>query len=113
MIYSQQPLYEKKGLDDVGTRYTHLAELRDMWEEGITIINGYSYRTKEDMEKLAKLTISAQMVTKALDMLSEYLDNVYTIRQAVNIIGKDASKIPYDKCPKPYKEWKDGMYNDV
>jgi hypothetical protein len=67
---------ERKGksLQDVGTRYRHLTDLRDLWAEGIDALSSIkpAYKTESDTNLLKSLTTAVAMLDKQIEVLSDY-----------------------------------------
>ena len=67
---------ERKGksLQDVGTRYRHLTDLRDLWAEGVETLDSIkpAYKTESDTNLLKSLTTAVAMLDKQLEVLSGY-----------------------------------------
>ena len=61
-------------LEDVGTRYRHLTDLRDLWSEGIDTLNRMkpSHKTESDNVLLKSLVTAVAMLDKQIEVLSGY-----------------------------------------
>jgi hypothetical protein len=81
----------KQELTDVGTRYQHLVELRDLWEAGLSILNRYNFST--DKERKVELQQAIKLLNKNLDNLAAYDFKGYNLRASIEDISRDPSKI--------------------
>jgi hypothetical protein len=78
-------------LDDVGSRYTHLAELLEMWEIGIEIldekIRNMAYSAGSGMpDKLQKLEAAAETLRGTMDGMSNRSDYRWKLADQINAI---------------------------
>jgi hypothetical protein len=81
-------------IEDVGTRYTHLSELLDLWKSGFEIltkqkedyINTHAYFSNVKEMELKDLESAIRMLEKQLDVLTHYDEERYKVRQIVDAI---------------------------
>lgn len=61
-------------LDELGTRFQHYSELREVFAEGIEILMNVSeiHKSSSDVIKLAELKSAEKMIAKRLEILSGY-----------------------------------------
>ncbi len=64
----------KKGLEEVGTRYSHYMELKEVFMTGIEVIKGMNpnYLGDSDNATLVKLQGAVEVINKQLEFLSDY-----------------------------------------
>jgi N-acetyl-anhydromuramyl-L-alanine amidase AmpD len=72
-------VFKTGSMMDVGTRYKFLAELYDLWETGINIIERYDKYTPGSTEKKKELEI-------ALKMLGYHMEKDYTEKEIKGVI---------------------------
>lgn len=80
-------------LDDVGSRYIHLAELLEMWEIGIEIlverIRSTSYASGSDMPaRLKKLEAAAETLRGTMDGMSSRIDYQWKLGNQIDDLFK-------------------------
>ena len=75
---------------EVGTRYQHLADLRDLWAEGLEKLSHMrpNYRTKSDATLMANLEIAISFINRQLENLAEYDYKRFALEREVNAIPK-------------------------
>jgi hypothetical protein len=80
----------KKTLEDLGTRFQHLMDLREVWQNGIEAISRIkeSYLSKGDVELRASLLVSVAMIDKQVDVMSDYDNNKYNLRREIDAIPR-------------------------
>src|SRR5271156_2969944 len=103
-------------LDELGTRYTHYAELRDVFADGVVVMNNaLSYhQNAEDLKRRDSLQCAVNEINNRLDNLSgfEGATAYYgALAREINKIpvpamkqlteGKDESTKPRDEKPLP------------
>jgi hypothetical protein len=61
-------------LDEVGTRFDHYSELREVFADGIEIMTNMraEHRSAADVIKLAELKAAEKLIAKRLEVLSGY-----------------------------------------
>jgi len=100
------PELREKTLEDVGTRYEHLADLRDVWQNGIETIARIKpeYRSVGDELLVKNLTLAIELVEKQLDVMSKFDLKQYDLRKMM----ADIPEVPageYEKTvPKQLNE---------
>jgi hypothetical protein len=78
----------EKKLMDVGTRYQHMSELCELWDEMAHLtLTRSGYITKDDNEKAATMTAMADQVRLVMTGLSDYNDEVNSIRWMVDMLN--------------------------
>jgi hypothetical protein len=80
-------------LDDTGTRFKHYSELLDLWDSGLAILkeqkeqfanhNGVYFSTAKE-EELKSLEAASKMLAKQMEILAEYDQNTWKLRQIVD-----------------------------
>ena len=79
---------ERKGksLQDVGTRYRHLTDLRDLWAEGVETLGSIkpAYKTESDTNLLKSLTTAVAMLDKQLEVLTGYSAAEFKMGREIN-----------------------------
>lgn len=63
-----------KTLEDVGTRYQHLTDLRDLWADGIQTLSNIKpqWRSEADTILRKNLELALEMLDKQFEVLSRY-----------------------------------------
>jgi hypothetical protein len=61
-------------LDEVGSRFSHYSELREVFADGIEIMTNMraEHRSAADVIKLAELRAAEKLIAKRLEVLSGY-----------------------------------------
>lgn len=61
-------------LEDKGTRFQHLMDLREVWQNGIESIMRLrpQYRSKADEDIMKSLHIAVSFIDKQVDLMSRY-----------------------------------------
>lgn len=79
--------FNKKKLMDVGTRYQHMSELCEMWDDMAHITLTRSYVTKDDRERAANMAAMADQVRNIMAGLSDYFDELRSIQWMVDMVN--------------------------
>lgn len=60
--------------EEVGTRLEHYYELRDLFANGVQVIEGMNagHRTKTDNEKLVKLRTAVELINTRIDLITGF-----------------------------------------
>jgi len=87
------PNYDGHTLDDEGTRYQHYHELLDRWEEGLEIMNKYSYVNEVDKKKKEKLEAAVELLRTQIEVLANYGNNEIYALTEIDKLPKDPSAI--------------------
>ena len=67
------PSLYKMSLTDIGTRYTHLAELADLWRDGLSIHERFmSVDSPSDGVKKNKLEYAIELLQQHMDLLGNF-----------------------------------------
>lgn len=82
--------FSTKKLTDVGTRYQHLRELLDAWEQGLELMGKYAPADENDR---VKLTHGIDLMHKQLNVMSDYGDNRFALARMIDDIPTDPTKI--------------------
>ncbi len=64
----------KPDLRELGTRFIHIMELKEVFLQGIDIIDQMSMKSEGDRRTKAKLEIAVEMINKRLEYLSDFAD---------------------------------------
>jgi hypothetical protein len=75
-------------LDAIGTRYDHYMELKELFSQGVTILQemNASHKGAADEEKLNKLKAAVEVIERRIDLLSGFDDaNKYSSSFALNL----------------------------
>jgi hypothetical protein len=75
---------------DVGTRYQFLAELYDLWESGLDILERYDKHTPGYEEKKNELEIACRLL--GYHMQKDYHDEYY--KKVIDLLPMRAEDIP-------------------
>ncbi len=79
---------ERKGksLQDVGTRYRHLTDLRDLWADGIETLSRIkpAYKTESDTNLLKSLTTAVVMLDRQVEVLTGYSAAEFKMGREIN-----------------------------
>ena len=61
-------------LDEIGSRFSHYSELREVFAEGIEILKNLrpEHKSASDVIKLAELKAAERLIAKRLEILSGY-----------------------------------------
>lgn len=86
--------FQLKKLTDVGSRYLHYSEMISVWEEAAQMIESQRYVGKDAQQKLDNLRTSIAMLRSTLDGMSEYRDQVLSLRKLVDWVPTDPELIP-------------------
>ena len=75
-----------KTLDDVGRRYEHLMDLRDVWEGGLYTLSRIrpAYISKADEILKASLTTALNLLNKQIDSMSGIDHKLFEIRKRID-----------------------------
>jgi hypothetical protein len=75
-----------KSLEDVGRRYEHLTDLRDVWEEGLYTLSKIrpQYVSKADEILKESLTTAVSLLNKQIDSMAEIDRKFCEIRRLVD-----------------------------
>ena len=76
--------FREKSLDDTGTRYTHLQDLKEDWEEGIELMSRWSYLNDNDKKKIMKLKFGVELIESTISGFAHYADHTYKLRKQIN-----------------------------
>ena len=72
-VVMSEPLFRRYDLEEMGTRFEHYIELKDLFETGIEIIrNLRNHATPGDEIKSIKLIHAVEMIGYRIDVLSGY-----------------------------------------
>ena len=79
------PELREKTLEDYGTRYEHLADLKDVWQSGIETITRIKseYRSVGDELLMKNLALAIELVERQLDLMSKFDLKQYDLRKMV------------------------------
>lgn len=85
-------------LNDIGTRFDHLMELKDAFEICIEIIKKKQYIDNIDAQKLIEFSICAKGIQVTIDSLSGYHSNEtdFVLYKLINSVPKDPSMVDGD-----------------
>ena len=105
------PELREKTLEDYGTRYEHLADLRDVWQSGIETITRIKseYRSVGDELLMKNLALAIELVERQLDLMSKFDLKQYDLRKMVADLPevpageyeKTLPKLLNEDTPKP------------
>ena len=75
-------------LEDVGTRYQHLMDIREIWQNGIEAVSRIrpAYRSKADLDLQASLVVAVTLIDKQVDLLSKFDTKKYDLMREINAI---------------------------
>lgn len=101
---------KEQSLTDIGTRYQHLVDLRDVWQEGIEAVSRRlpAHRTSGDEDLLKSLHVCISLINKQLGIMSGYDKKKFDLRREVNSIPLDPNQIPTE-TPKDDNEGIDAL----
>lgn len=80
---------EKIDLRQVGTRYDHYMELKEVFMLGVEVINGMSpqYVSDGDRRTKAKLEIAIECIDRRLKFLSDFDNKIFSVGREVRAAG--------------------------
>lgn len=78
--------------DDVGTRYQHLTELRDVWEAAITVAKSVRL-APAGLATLEAMETSVFCLNRYIDGLTNYDKGAWQIRDYIENLERDPLKI--------------------
>ena len=84
---------KRLNLKEMGTRYDHYMELREVFMDGIDVLTRMNQSFISDADKIVKtkLTHTVEMITRRLDNLSDFADktaNYGDLARQINLVGK-------------------------
>lgn len=88
----------KKNLQEVGTRYDHYMELREVFMDGIDVITRMNpnFVSEHDKNVKVKLQNAVEMITRRIDNLSDFADktaNYGDLARQVRLAGIHRPKL--------------------
>lgn len=80
-------------LTETGTRYDHYMELREIFMDGIDVLTRMNQGFVSDADKVVKvkLTNAVEMITRRMDILSDFVDktgNYGDLARQIRLAGK-------------------------
>jgi hypothetical protein len=92
---------KRLNLKEMGTRYDHYMELREVFMDGIDVLTRMNQSFISDADKIVKtkLTHTVEMITRRLDNLSDFADktaNYGDLARQVNLVGKHVTPLLTD-----------------
>ena len=75
-----------KELTDMGMRYTHLVDMREIWQNGLETINRIKpqYLSKADEVLRTSLESAISLVDKQLDLMSKIDIKKYELKKVID-----------------------------
>lgn len=82
----KEPTYKTRTLQDVGTRYTHLQELRDFWLEGLEVISNIpnQFVSKAQDIKKEQLNAGVYLLTNELERLADWDKEKFKLKRTID-----------------------------
>lgn len=77
------------GMDDVGTRLQHLAELHLLWSDGLEILTRGTYHSSFEQEQALELEHALKLLSSAMEI--DYKPTKYA--QVINSLPADPTEI--------------------
>ncbi len=74
---NEDSIGSKPDLLGLGTRYAHIMELKEVFMQGVAIIDQMIMKSEGDRRTKAKLEIAVEMINKRLDHLSDFNDKTH------------------------------------
>ena len=89
---------KRLNLKEMGTRYDHYMELREVFMDGIDVLTRMNQSFISDADKIVKtkLTHTVEMITRRLDNLSDFADktaNYGDLARQINLVGKHVTPL--------------------
>jgi len=89
---------KRMNLQEIGTRYDHYMELREVFMDGIDVLTRMNQSFVSDADKAVKhkLTNAVEMITRRLDNLSDFADktaNYGDLARQVRLAGKHVTPL--------------------
>lgn len=90
---------ERRTLQDVGTRYDHLQELKDNWNFSIRVLEDHNYSEHTKLQ-ITALKNGVRLVDATLDGLAEYREKEFILAREIDRIKTEKDLFPKegDKC---------------
>jgi hypothetical protein len=85
-------------LQEIGTRYTHYMELREVFMDGIDVLTRMNQNFISDADKIVKVKLqnAVDMITRRLDVLSDFADktaNYGDLARQIRLAGKHVTPL--------------------
>jgi hypothetical protein len=85
--------HSKPDLLEMGTRWQHYVELRDLFADGIEIIKRMTIKSSADAVKRVKLEAAVELLNARLNLLSDFLYNTTSGSKLRSVIENDVDTI--------------------
>ena len=74
-----------KELTDMGMRYTHLVDMREVWQNGLEAVNRIrpGYVSKSDTLLKTSLEAAISLIDKQLDLMSKIGTKMYDLKREI------------------------------
>ena len=82
-----------QNLNDIGTRYSHLMDLKDLWEESLGILNREYMQWDEQKAKIRNLENSVETLQRTINGMTDYPEQQLQLSDAVNRAEKEGSRL--------------------
>lgn len=64
--------------NDVGTRFRHYSELKDVWEAGLAVIKGRPYHSDLDKKRITEMEEALAFLGRHIDFMVGFEPGVYS-----------------------------------
>jgi hypothetical protein len=85
--------HSKPDLLEMGTRWQHYVELRDLFADGIEIIKRMTIKSSADAVKRVKLEAAVELLNARLNLLSDFIYNTTSGSKLRSVIENDVDTI--------------------
>lgn len=79
-------------LEDVGTRYLHMVQLLEMWENGLVVLNGHPTLSTENVKMKPQLEHGIELLRNHIDTMANVKDFL-KYKYATMSVNPDPTKI--------------------